>query len=78
MKATRTRSPWRLQSRRGSAVVIVLMVLSLISVFSVATAQRLWSLKRDLKLIEQKQLLKFQAQTVVTNPSPRGVSSPIP
>lgn len=52
---------------QASAVVAVLMILGLISLYSVATAQRMYSLKRDLRLIEQKQLLKFRPAPAFTN-----------
>ncbi|MBL9171138.1 MAG: hypothetical protein JNN07_25620 [Verrucomicrobiales bacterium] len=64
----KTQSSRSLRCRRhASAMIAVLMVLALISAFSVATAQRMYSLKRDLKLIEQKQMLKFRPPPGLTN-----------
>ena len=65
MNTSRSRFGHRRQN--ASALVAVLMVLALISAFSIATAQRMYALKRDLKLIVQKQLLKFQSAPGTTN-----------
>ena len=44
---------------RGAAVLVVLAVLALITVYVVANSRVLFHLKADLKLIEQQQLKKF-------------------
>lgn len=51
--------PAQIRRERGSAVVVVLAVLALITVYVVANSRVLFHLKADLKLIEQQQLKKF-------------------
>ena len=44
---------------RGSAVIVVLALLAIITVYVVANSRTLFHLKSELKLIEQQQLKKF-------------------
>lgn len=45
----------------GSAVLIVLVLLACLAVFLAANSSALHSLKRELKLIEERQLKKYGA-----------------
>jgi type II secretory pathway component PulK len=47
--------------RRGSAVLVVLVLLALMMVFISANSFTLHSLKRDLHRLEQKQLRRYRA-----------------
>jgi len=50
--------------QRGSAVLIVLILLSMMLIYVNANLKLLWQVDRELKLIEKRQLLKFE------NPGP--------
>lgn len=41
---------------RGTAVIIVLALLAIMAMFMISATQSLYLVKRELKLIEQKQL----------------------
>ncbi len=47
---------WRRRPERGSVLVVVLALLAVMCLFMVAAGHSLFSLKRELKLIEQKQV----------------------
>lgn len=53
----RTRNP---QREAGSATILVLALLALMAVFLTANQLVLHNLKREVRLVEQKQLKKFQ------------------
>lgn len=46
-------------SRRGSAIIVVMLLLSVMAVYVVCNARTLATLKGELKLIELKQQKKF-------------------
>ena len=48
------------RSARGSATVLVLALVAIMMVFLTANQLVLHNLKRELRLVEQKQLKKFQ------------------
>lgn len=54
------------RSDGGSAVVVVLVLLLAIMAFLEANTGTLRSLKRELQLIEQRQLIKY-GESVLTN-----------
>lgn len=49
--------------QRGSATILVLALLAIMVVFLSANQIVLHNLKRDVRLVEQKQLKKFQPPT---------------
>ena len=46
--------------RRGTAIVVVLALLAVMCVFMICTAQSIYFVKRELNLIEKKQLQRWQ------------------
>ena len=48
------------RSARGSATVLVLALVAIMMVFLTANQRVLHNLKREVRLVEQKQLKKFQ------------------
>ena len=48
---------------RGSATILVLALVAIMAVFLTSNQRVLHSLKREVQLVEQKQLKKFQAPT---------------
>ncbi len=54
----------RRSPQSASAMVVVLVALTLVSLFSLATVRVVVSLQRELRRVEQKQMQKFQAQPV--------------
>jgi len=54
----KTRCPSR-RRERGMATLAVLMVLVVMVAFALAQSQALVQLKREMKLIEQRQLKKY-------------------
>ncbi len=60
-------SPHSPRRQAGSAVLIVFMLLAVMGVFIVVNNRILYSLKQELKLIEQKQLRKFATTNAVAN-----------
>jgi len=55
------------RSKRASALLIVLVLLSVMSVLVVSNSVRLGQLKRELQLIEEKQKQKFHEPVGRTN-----------
>ena len=55
------------QNTRGSAVVVMLVILAILGIFVVANAKRLHQLSQELKIVERRQLEKFRRPTVTTN-----------
>jgi hypothetical protein len=51
------RSP---SAQSGSAVLVVMILLALMVALAISNSQHLRNLKHELKLTEQRQLLKFQ------------------
>ena len=51
------------REERGSATILVLALLALMTVFLTVNQLVLHNLKRELRLVEQKQLKKFQPPT---------------
>lgn len=47
------------RARRGSAVLVVMILLACLALFIMANASALHTLKQELKLIEQQQLKKY-------------------
>lgn len=61
------------QTRRGSAVVIMLVILSILGIYVVANAKRLHQLEQELKIIERRQLERYSpapANPPATKPIP--------
>ena len=52
---------------RGSAVVVMIVLLGLMLVFVFANVKTLHFMKRELKLIETRQLQRLNARVLVTN-----------
>lgn len=52
---------------RGSAVVVMLVIIAILGIFVVANAKRLHQLKRELKIVERRQLEKFHPPPSTTN-----------
>ena len=68
----RTRSAHQHQRRgeRGSAAIVVLVLLFLIVAFAAGNTVTLRSLKRELQLVEQRQLTKYGAAAVTNSVTP--------
>ena len=59
--ALRTDAPYQTRlGERGSATILVLALVAIMMVFLTANQLVLHNLKRELKIIEQKQIKKFQ------------------
>ena len=74
-----TRRSW---GRSGSAVVVVLVVLSIMLIYSVATARSVLRLKEEIRHFERKELEKFKtpARSVAglgISPRPEGLVSSV-
>ena len=54
--------PYR-RGERGSATILVLALVAIMMVFVTANQLVLHNLKRELRIVEQKQLKKFQSPT---------------
>lgn len=52
--------PLRPARPRGTALIVVMVLLAIMGVLMVGTAHSLFFVKRELKLIEQKQLQRFE------------------
>ena len=52
--------PFRFLSQRGTALLVVMALLSIMFVLMVCTAQSIFFVKRELKLIEKKQLQRYE------------------
>ena len=48
--------------QRGTALLVVMALLVIMSVFMVCTAQSIFFVKRELKLIEKKQLQRYETK----------------
>ena len=59
MKLTR-----RTSGERGTAIVFVMALLAVMCVFMTCTARAIYSVKRELKLIEKKQLQHWEKTSV--------------
>lgn len=60
MKLKRQSAVSSRRSARGSATILVLALVAIMMVFLAANQLVLHNLKRELRLVEQKQLKKFQ------------------
>jgi len=56
--------------QRGTVLLVVMVLLALMCVFMTWSAHSIFSLKSDLKLIEQKQLKRFE-NAVATDGRPQ-------
>ncbi len=56
------------RSSAGSAVLVVFMVLAVVGVLIICNTRILYSLKQELRMVEEKQLRKFAPAAVHTNP----------
>jgi hypothetical protein len=54
--------PYR-RGERGSATILVLALLAIMAVFLTSNQRVLHNLKREVRLVEEKQLKKFQPPT---------------
>lgn len=45
---------------RGTILLVVMMLLALMCVFMLSTTETLFSLKKELRLIEKKQLQRYE------------------
>ena len=54
------RFPSRQTHRSGTALIVVMALLAIMCVFMVCTAQSIYFVKRELKLIEKKQLQRYE------------------
>jgi hypothetical protein len=54
-------------SRSGMAVIIVLAFVAIILIYLAANARTLLWLERDLRLVEQKQVLRLTGTNIKTN-----------
>lgn len=70
MKLKRQSAVSSQRSARGSATILVLALVAIMMVFLTANQLVLHNLKRELRLVEQKQLKKFQP------PPPRPAAPP--
>lgn len=55
------------QREEGVAVIVVLALLSIMLIFVNANTRALYSLGRELKLVEQQQIKRLNARTSRTN-----------
>lgn len=53
--------PGRRRRRQGMAVIVVIALLAIISIYVAANVRTLHYLKRNVSLVEQKQLRRLQA-----------------
>ncbi len=47
-------------NQRGAAVLIVLIILAIIGILLYANTRTLWLLKEELRLLNAKQLIKYE------------------
>lgn len=52
--------PFRSSSQRGTALLVVMALLAIMSALMVCTAQPIFFVKRELKLIEKKQIQRYE------------------
>ena len=50
----------RAASQQGTALLVVMALLAIMGVFMVCTAQSIFFVQRELKLIEKKQLQRYE------------------
>ena len=53
---------------RGSALIVVMVLLAIMAVLMICTAQSLFLVKRELKLIEKKQLQRYEKRPASAPP----------
>lgn len=58
------------RGERGSATILVLALVAIMMVFLTSNQRVLHSLKREVRLVEQQQLKKFQAPTAKPDAPP--------
>ena len=61
---------------RGSAVFVVIVLLSMMFMYVSANLKLLWQLDRELKLIEQRQLQKFEKPALTSPGKTNAVHQP--
>lgn len=75
----------RIQSQRGSAVIIIMGLIALILIYVAANVRTLTNLGRELRLLERQQTMRLQhlapkarapGETAVTNQLPAVVAKP--
>lgn len=62
--------PASFRSERGTTLLIVMVLLSIMCVFVLSATQSLYLVKRELKLIEQKQLQRGEKTPVTGDARP--------
>ena len=72
--------PLQIASRRdhGSAVVVMIVLLGLMLIFVFANVKTLHFMKRELKLIETRQLQRLNARVLVTNQAAQACTNTTP
>jgi len=55
----------RASGQRGTAIVLVMALLAIMCVFMVCTARSLYSVKRELNLIEKRQIHRIEQKPPV-------------
>ena len=53
---------------RGSALIVVMVLLAIMAVLMICTAQSLFLVKRELNLIEKKQLQRYEKRPASAPP----------
>lgn len=53
----------RRSSQRGSALLLVMVILAILTMYAVANSVVLHHLRAEMRMIEQQQLQKFKAPT---------------
>jgi len=61
MKLLKTTCHSAHSAERGSAVLVILVMLSIMVTFAIANSRTTYHLKRELQLIEKRQLKKYES-----------------
>jgi hypothetical protein len=67
MKFSRLNRSSRTRNERGSAVIVILALVSILLVYTMANMRSLYSLGRELKLLDQRQTHHWQTTAPATN-----------
>lgn len=63
----------RRQQQQGVAMLIVLFMISFLLIFVMANSKALFGLKREIKLVDQKQKMRWAESNSKTNHSPQAI-----
>lgn len=77
MKTALHKSHHRRSQRQGMAVIVVIALLAIISIYVAANVRTLHYLKRNVSLVEQKQLRRLQAHDRAASHTPATAGLPV-